>query len=325
MKMKVRKKIWRFPLGVCLLCSALQAIDDYRPFFSLLPGQNGRDAAIGIRHFRRNGSWYRLQVDPATMATTIAPAGAPGPAESTLAEMRRVFADTPYFRAMDDASRNARALQDAGITHALPGERGVCLTIDLCPTRRRLERSLFLDIVAAFSRIEKPVPLAIAVSGLWLESHGDDLRWLLGLVRSGAITVDWINHSYHHQYDPKLPLRRNFLLEKGVDLDSEILLTEKKMIENGLTPSVFFRFPGLVSSQAQCERVLAYGLIPVGSDAWLAKRQVSRPGSIILIHGNGNEPQGIKEFLALIAKEGKAIKQRDWLLFDLRDSVAKEE
>ncbi|MCX6557476.1 MAG: polysaccharide deacetylase [Candidatus Aminicenantes bacterium] len=323
--MKVRKKIWLLPLGACLLCSALQAIDDYRPFFAPVPGKNGMAMAISIRQFRRNGRWYQLRVNPVTMATAITLSSAPSLAGSSLTELRGAFADTPYFKAMGDAAHNTRALQDAGITHALPNERGVCLTIDLCPTRRRLERTLFLDIVAAFAKIEKPVPLAIAVSGLWLESHGEDLRWLQGLVRSGAITVDWINHSYHHQYDPRLPLRQNFLLEKGVNLDREILLTEKKMIESGLTPSVFFRFPGLVSSQGECERVLAYGLIPVGSDAWLAKRQASRPGSIILIHGNGNEARGIKKFLALVARERKAIKQRNWLLFDLRDSVAREE
>jgi hypothetical protein len=72
-------------------------------------------------------------------------------------------------------------------------------------------------------------------------------------------------------------------------------------------------------------RVLAYGLIPVGSDAWLAKKQKPESGSIVLIHGNGNEPLGITKFLALVEQERTAIKKRNWLLFDLRDSMGRSE
>ena len=42
---------------------------------------------------------------------------------------------------------------------------------------------------------------------------------------------------------------------------------------------------------------MAYGLIPVGSDAWLAKNEVPSAGSIVLVHGNGNEPVGVEKLL----------------------------
>jgi len=41
---------------------------------------------------------------------------------------------------------------------------------------------------------------------------------------------------------------------------------------------VFFRCPGLVSDRSIIERLLSYGLIAVGSDAWLAKGQQARNG-----------------------------------------------
>ena len=97
------------------------------------------------------------------------------------------------------------------------------------------------------------------------------------------------------------------------------------MIDNGLCPSVFFRFPGLVSDQELVRRVIGYGLITVGSDAWLAKNQAASQGSIVLVHGNGNEPIGIEKFLGLVKLERKAILERHWLLFDLRESVVREE
>ena len=95
------------------------------------------------------------------------------------------------------------------------------------------------------------------------------------------------------------------------------------MIEHGLLPSVFFRFPGLVSDESVFERVISKGLIPTGSDAWLAKGQVPKAGSIVLIHGNGNEPAGVRAFLKLMRRERGQIKLRDWLLFDLR-SISRE-
>ena len=90
----------------------------------------------------------------------------------------------------------------------------------------------------------------------------------------------------------------------------------------GMVPSVFFRFPGLVSSRALFDRVVAHGLVPVGSDAWLAKGQRPTEGSIVLVHGNGNEPIGIEDFLRLLRTERANIRDRDWLLVDLRQSAA---
>jgi len=324
-------KNWRLSFWICLLalCGPLGAepgsVDDYRAFFARaeLPGGEAR---IAIREFQRRGERCLLLVDPWTLATEIAPAAAIASLRTAAdGAWRREFGGTPYVRALDDAAQNAEKLINAGITHSLPAERGVSLTIDLCPSQKPLDRFLFRDILAAFEKVERPVPLAIAVSGLWMERHASDLHWLAGLAASGRVTIDWINHSYHHQFDRRLPLRENFLLEKGVDLDQEVLLTEREMIACGLTPSIFFRFPGLVSDAREFSRVLAFGLVPVGSDAWLAKNQPPKPGSIVLIHGNGNEPLGIRKFLSLVGRERATIKKRNWLLLDLRDSVEQSE
>ena len=122
----------------------------------------------------------------------------------------------------------------------------------------------------------------------------------------------------------KLPLKENFLLEPGTDINFEVLGTEQAMLNNGLLPSVFFRFPGLVSDQQLIYKITAFGLIPIGSDAWLAKGQQARPGSIVLIHGNGNEPTGVNDFLALLKSKTKSIAKKQWLLYDLRESVETE-
>jgi len=80
----------------------------------------------------------------------------------------------------------------------------------------------------------------------------------------------------------------------------------------------------LVSDRQLVEDITDYGLIPIGSDAWLAKGQVAHNGDIVLIHGNGNEPIGIKDFITLLQKEKSAITNKQWLLYDLRENVEDE-
>jgi len=52
-----------------------------------------------------------------------------------------------------------------------------------------------------------------------------------------------------------------------------------------------------MSSPAVARAVATWGLIPLGANAWLAKGQTRiAPGSIVLVHINGNEPEGLRLF-----------------------------
>lgn len=169
------------------------------------------------------------------------------------------------------------------------------------------------------------MPVAIAVTGVWMEQHPAELSRLLSLEKASRLAITWINHSYHHRYDPKLPLPHNFLLEKGTVIEDEILHTEVAMILNGITPAPLFRFPGLISDAELVRAVIGFGLVPIGSDAWLAKKEKAHPGDIVLVHGNGNEPQGISAFFALLGQERMEITKRQFLLLDIREGIKDEE
>ncbi|MNT87847.1 hypothetical protein D3C86_1607280 [compost metagenome] len=69
------------------------------------------------------------------------------------------------------------------------------------------------------------------------------------------------------------------------------------------------------------EEVLGFGLIPIGSDAWLAKGQHAQDGSIVLIHANGNEEVGVQDFIQLLNSEQKNIRNKRWILHDLHEGV----
>jgi hypothetical protein len=108
-----------------------------------------------------------------------------------------------------------------------------------------------------------------------------------------------VNHSNSHPYIIETPPENNFLLLPQVNFENEVLKTEIKLIERNLMPSVFFRFPGLISHEKLVTELSSkYGLITLGADSWLANgvKPNAKGDSILLVHGNGNEPLGLKLF-----------------------------
>lgn len=317
----------KFKLILLLFFSALstfaqnfQEIKRYKVNYAL--ATNGSKKLIALRSFVNKKEKYVLLVNPQTLDTKIDLANNYSLASLTFQNVEAIFKTSAYIKVLNMALLGDGKLQDAGIDHAIPNEKGVALTIDLCPSHKNLDRVIFQSLMDEFKKIERPIPIAISVSGNWILKHQGDLSWLKELILQKEIDVTWINHTYHHEVN-NLPLAENFLLAKGTDLDVEVLDNEKLMLQNGLVPSIFFRFPGLVSDQSVVEKIVAYGLIPVGSDAWLAKGQQPNAGSIVLIHGNGNEEIGVKDFIQLLKNKQVDVKNKQWLMFDLRQGLEK--
>jgi hypothetical protein len=277
-----------------------------------------------LRQFENEGKHYFLLVDPRTLITRIDETNIYQVKPMSIADARAFFKNTPYVRALDQAEKQSANIQDAGIQEGMPKETGISLTCDLCPSHRPLDRRVFTDVFREFEKVEAPAPVALSITGIWMRQHPADLEWLKQMQASKEINITWINHSYNHRVSATAPLRDNFLLEPGTDINYEVLATEQAMLRNGLLPSVFFRFPGLVSDQQLVYKITYFGLIPVGSDAWLAKGQKSAPGSIVLIHANGNEPVGVNDFINLLHQEAGSIAKKQWMLYDLRESVDEE-
>ncbi|HUI93215.1 MAG TPA: hypothetical protein VLX68_13290 [Chitinivibrionales bacterium] len=315
------------PLSIILVAVAsfAQHLDSYSPFFAACSLSSDTCHYIALRSFRQAGVRGLFIVKPATLATQIVPADSACCAPAALADLRGLFAQTAYAAALDSSEKSERRVQDAGLVRGSPGRKGIDLTADLCPSRLPLARDFFTGLIDQFLPTERPVPVALAVTGVWMNTHQDDLEWLVDLGKKGDLSITWINHSYNHLISDSVPVEKNFLLRKGTNLEAEVLKTEQKMIESGITPSVFFRFPGLVSDSLVFAKVTSFGLIPVGSDAWLAKNELPKNGSIVLVHANGNEPYGIKQFFKLIRQERDSISAGKWMLYDLRESVAENE
>lgn len=297
-------------------------LTNYQQYYGVAKGFG--NSWIMLRRFEDHNRYFLLLVNPQTLETRVDLAASYQLQPMNMQAIRTMFNHTPYEKALVKAEQQSVQIQDAGIESGVPKDAGISLTADLCPSHRPLDRRIFTDIVAGFKKVERPVPIALSVSGIWMRHHTADLDWLKQLHSSHEINITWINHSYNHRVSAKAPLKVNFLLEPGTDINYEVLETEKAMLRNGLLPSVFFRFPGLVSDQQLIYLITGFGLIPIGTNAWLAKGQQPHAGSIVLIHGNGNEPTGVNDFIKLLRSKASAIAGKQWLLYDLREEVEDE-
>ena len=270
-------------------------VADYRSILRICHGPAGE--GVATREMRLEGEPVLLIADPRALTTRLERAACWTCRDASDAEL----SGTRMMRAVEQSSEapglaHRGFLENAGLTHG--ASPGAYVTGDLCPSSRPLDRSFFETLAGKSRR----APVALSISGLWLLRHFVDYVWLLEQQADAAIEITWVNHSYHHQFHRGLPNNRNFMLMPGVDPDAEILQTERLLIANGQVPSLFFRFPGLVSDAPLMQAARRHHLIALGADAWLAINQHPKPGSIILVHPNGNEEVGLKMFDADLAR-----------------------
>ncbi len=245
-----------------------------------------------IREFILDGNSSLLIVDDDTLQTYIIPKTEIEKAEcdktSHYKELLRISHTPPY------------PLQNDGITNT---GRNIHITTDLCPSSKKgYERRLYIGLA---KHLKRPVPVTIFVSGRWIEKHQKAFDELLDMDREGNLSITWGNHTYKHIYHPHITLKHNFVLSSEEKFISDVLDLEKLLISKGVTPSIFFRFPGLVSNRVRVEEVAKLRLITIGSDSWLAKGQKPKNGSIILVHGNKNEPNGVNILLNILKRDLK--------------------
>lgn len=196
--------------------------------------------------------------------------------------------------------------------------------MDLCPSQKNFEKRLFDGLIELWKDRHEAAPVALAITGAWATRHEEELQWLMAQIRARKLQVTWVNHSFNHPYDKSKPLAENFLLTPGIDFEQEVLANEVMLLEHGLLPSVFFRFPGLVSDCDLIDRLKKLSLIPVGSRAWLAKGEMPQAGSIILVHGNGNEPRGVDLLLKLFGNHRDEFTQGAWELRPLSSALIQD-
>jgi peptidoglycan/xylan/chitin deacetylase (PgdA/CDA1 family) len=297
-------------------------ITDYQPTFVSGYDEQG-NLQIAIRRYHLAEKSYFLVVNPLSLATrTLAvtalklrnPHSKTTPDYYSMASLQ----NTPYLTALQQYALPPYLLQNYGLTHRATSTTGTFLTIDMCPSSKPFEENFFKMLVSLADKTQHPIPIALSVSGLWMIHHAEELAWLIAQNKANKLAITWVNHSFSHLYHPDLPLEKNFMLNRPADFINEVLETEKILLQKQLLPSVFFRYPGLVADKTLILKLHDLGLIPLGSNAWLAKGEVAKAGSIILVHGNANEHVGIEKITSLL-------QQSNLSLLPLNQAISKQE
>ncbi|WP_419418854.1 hypothetical protein ACNVED_09865 [Legionella sp. D16C41] len=306
----MKKFLYLFLLLFSLNSFAQNTIEDYQRIFLPVYTIVG-DLKIAIRVFKINGTPSFLTVNPKTLDTEILPIASLRPRQLTPQKKKPGYftfwniASTPYYQILNKNTAEPYVMENQGLKH-VDLDEGNILTVDLCPSSKPFEADFFKALVKRADELHKPTPLVIAVSGMWIIGHPDEFQWLISQEKQHKLDITWANHSFSHVYYNDLPYADNFLLRPETNFDLEILQTEKYLLEAGEMPSIFFRFPGLISNPALIKKLKSFGLIPLGTDAWIANlkrnRQEVMPGGIILVHGNSNEHKGIVLIKPLLDK-----------------------
>lgn len=206
--------------------------------------------------------------------------------------------DTNYALLVKKVFENSSLLENAGINSSFRSDKlqEIYLTIDMCPSSKKgFEKEFYQNIINLST--EHKIPISIAITNKWIKTHTKDFEWILK--NKEYLDITWINHSANHYYDKnEKDLAKNFMLHDISAFEQEILDVEKMLLINGQTPSILFRFPGLISNKSLIKDLVEkYSLIPLGTNNWLAKDNKSiQNRDIILVHGNLNEHKGIQIF-----------------------------
>jgi hypothetical protein len=271
------------------LVMAQGKVSNYTTTFLNCSRAGAQAVIVGIRQFNQDGQNLRLVVEANSLQTRLVKSSDLNCVPMEEAQLNATY----YGQVRISVAAGKNNLANVGIKRFEQAQ--VTLTADMCPSSKPYE-SRFYEWVRSSRQ-----PIGIALTAGWGMRHTAEFNNLKEMSRT-IKNITWINHSYRHAYVKGLPDKDNFLLMNGTNMNHEVLDNEIFMIENGLTPSVFFRFPGLISGPQLVDKLLGWGLIPIGSDAWLAKGQLPKAGSIILVHGNGNERPGIDIFFRDLSK-----------------------
>ena len=283
-----------------------------------------------LRAFEAGGEGYALCVDVETLRTFVVREDDLWRG-TTEEKERGPFAGSPFLPLSDSGdggqgtSPYERALERyAYVPMTGKEQEGVVMTVDLCPSHRRWDRDLF-EALREMRTEDRPLPVAVCISGAWVRRHGPAFAQLCAWDREGELDLTFVNHSDTHP----VGARGDFLNNEGVDFEGEILNAEVTLLAHGVVPSPFFRFPGLVHSAARLKALMQYGLIPVDADEWPGQGDIPTdrvPEGILLVHGNGNERAGVRWFLEMARQTGLRERLRDGQLkvFSLTDYAGEE-
>jgi hypothetical protein len=123
------------------------------------------------------------------------------------------------------------------------------------------------------------------------------------------LAITWVNHSAHHPLSRDSNGELRFLTDPAVDLTTEVAGVETMLLEQGQLFSSLFRFPGLVHDENRRSQLSAMGLLTLDANRWWTGDDWLANGSLVLLHGNGNNAGPVRQFQRALMQKNRDVLQ----------------
>lgn len=60
----------------------------------------------------------------------------------------------------------------------------------MCPSSKSFEKEFFNILLELSIKLNKPIPIAICVSGLWINKHQEEFLWLIKQQENGYLQIN---------------------------------------------------------------------------------------------------------------------------------------
>ncbi len=192
------------------------------------------------------------------------------------------------FRLKMDMISNRQAFADAAHTKPVHVQvTNLILTTDLCPIRTNYNWDFFTELISYQKKHNIHIPLVIFFTGRWIQSNPASFQQ----IRKSGLPFIAGNHTFSHHI-----LKDKYTV---AEFEKDVLKNETVLLEKGILPSPFFRFPGLKYQLPYLQALDRMSLLPVDVAIWMGQKVIPDWG-VILVHSNGVENvevQRLKKYL----------------------------
>jgi peptidoglycan/xylan/chitin deacetylase (PgdA/CDA1 family) len=219
---------------------------------------------------------------------------------------RDMLAERPsgglFHRIIAAMVKSGKPFGNSSEYHAKESAKYILLTSDLCPCVGKYSSNFYRELERIGRERGIRIPLIVFFSGNWV------LKKMTFLEEIKKYDISFIagNHTIRHVRKKNM---RTDLLE------SEILGAEKIMLEAGLLPSYFFRFPGLVHGKQDIETIARLNIIALDANVWMGMR--TRNWGFLLVHSNGVVPSEVRKFISFLNSSIKDIVEKKLVFADI--------
>jgi hypothetical protein len=262
------------------------------------------DIFVAIRTFEYDGIPSRLLVNARTCKCGIVDAG-------VLRRNSRIASDTEFlstrlFKALTACrTGEAREIIDSRVTDC----ESICIVVDMCQSSVSWDPSIFIRLISIGKDSGTPVRITIAPAGRWIIGHFSAFAQLVAWHKTRMLDIEWANHTMNHPLNTDMNGIMQFLCSQESDLTREVLALEILLLEQGVCPSLWFRFPGNKYTMALLSQLSQLSLIPLGITSWLERGDDIKVGSTVLIHANGNDEAGAKKLDNFLLEKARPLRE----------------